>query len=251
MQWRLKHLNGSRVSVTDSVGLRTNIEVGRELFEAIPNDVIPGWAGLVLSRFDKYVLNVPSQIKALYEIIDDQNRWKEAHEQFTEIRKFLLANEKFSPAHYLHLAELVAKVTYNATGLPAPFDSDSGWYIASFASQAAQQLEEDYIEEEIKVALLMFSRNKEFKINLDEAKDFIIYKKVDDILWFDWDPLGVNDIAPRDEYNWYVPQIFSLQKSGADREQIASLLFKFESERMGMGSTIENCLRIADKIIAL
>jgi hypothetical protein len=83
------------------------------------------------------------------------------------------------------------------------------------------------------------------------TEDSIIYKKIDDILWFDWDPIGVNKDGVRDEYESYVPPIFSLKKSGANRDAIAHLLFKFELEKMGMGSTIENCLKIADKIIAL
>lgn len=27
-----------------------------------------------------------------------------------------------------------------------------------------------------------------------------LYKAIDEVLWNDWDPIGVNDIAPRDEY---------------------------------------------------
>ena len=83
------------------------------------------------------------------------------------------------------------------------------------------------------------------------AKEFIQYKKIDDILWTDWDPIGVNDIAPRDEYQSYVPEIFGLLKSNANRNEIAKILYKLETENMGMESKIENCLTIADKILAL
>lgn len=39
-----------------------------------------------------------------------------------------------------------------------------------------------------------------------------LYQRVDNILWHDWDPLDVNDIAPRDEYQRYTPIIFNLIK---------------------------------------
>ena len=37
--------------------------------------------------------------------------------------------------------------------------------------------------------------------------------------------------------------------SNATRKEIAEKLFYYESELMGMSSTLENCLLIADKII--
>ena len=56
-------------------------------------------------------------------------------------------------------------------------------------------------------------------------------------------------MAPRDEYQGYVPEIFNLKKSGADRQEIAIRLLKLETENMGMSGTLENCLRTAEKII--
>jgi hypothetical protein len=117
------------------------------------------------------------------------------------------------------------------------------------ALETARFFADDRIEEEVKSALLLFYNNKKFKDNLVAAKDFLIYKKIDDILWFDWDPIGVNNYAPRDEYQSYVPKIFKLKKSGAAKQEIAECLFKFETERMGMDGTLEKCLSIADKII--
>ena len=229
--------------------IRTNIQIGQQVFENLPNNIRPGWAGLILSRFDNYIKNIPASIRELYPIIDTNERWKEAHGQFNKIRRFLLDNKNYQPESYLLLAELVAKVTYNASGEPAPFDNDSGHYIASLALKATQHFADSRLEEEVTSAILLFSRNKKFKDSLTAAKDFLLYKKIDDILWFDWDPIGVNDIAPRDEYQSYVPEIFGLVKSNADRQEIAGRLFKFETENMGMGGTLENCLTIADKIL--
>lgn len=38
-----------------------------------------------------------------------------------------------------------------------------------------------------------------------------LYKAIDEILWQDWDPIGLNDNEEiRDEYQGYTPHIFSL-----------------------------------------
>lgn len=234
---------------TPQYDIKTNIEIGQQVFENLPNDIRPSWAGLILSRFDNYIKSIPVSIKELYPIVDTKERWREAHGQFNKIRRFLLDNKNYEPEAYLLLAELVAKVTYNASGQPSPFDYDSGHYIASTALNATEYFGDNRLEEEVTSVVLLFSRNKKFKDNLTAAKDFLLYKKIDDILWFDWDPIGVNDIAPRDEYQSFVPEIFGLLKSNADREEIAKRLFKLETENMGMSGTLENCLTIADKIL--
>lgn len=234
---------------SEQYDIKTNIKIGEQVFENLPNDIRPGWAGLILSRFDNYIKDIPKSVKELYPIIDNKERWKEAHEQFTKIRVFGLNNKNYQPEAYLHLAELVAKVTYNASGQPALFDSDSGHHIPSIALKATEYFDDSRLEEELKSVILLFARNKKFKDDLTAAKDFLLYKKIDDILWVDWDPIGINDIAPRDEYQSYVPEIFGLVKANADRQEIARRLFKLETNNMGMGGTLENCLTIADKIL--
>jgi len=235
----------------EKIDISNNIEIGKQIFEKIPNDLIPCWAGLILSLFDNNVKDIPTEIKDIYSIIDDPNRWAEAHKQFTKIRLFNLKNKDYKPESYLLLAEMVAKVTYNSSGRPAPFDKDNGWHIASLALKAAKYFDKDHLEEEVKSVILIFNRNKELRKNLATAKDFLIYKKIDDILWYDWDSIGIKDMAPRDEYQSYVPRIFRLKKSGADRQEIANLLLRLETETMGMGGKLESCLAIADKIIAV
>ncbi|WP_448606843.1 hypothetical protein [Paenimyroides ceti] len=235
--------------MTEQYDIKNNIKIGQEIFENLAHDIRPGWAGLVLSRFDHYIKDIPISIRELYPIIDDKNRWKEAHKQFTKIRAFGLENKNYEPNNYLRLAEVVAKVTYNASGQSAPFDSDSGHYLASLALKATEYFQDNRLNAEVKSAILLFSRNKKFKDNLTVADDFLLYKKIDNILWFDWDPIAVNDIAPRDEYQSYVPEIFRLVKAKSDRQEIANRLYKLETENMGMSGTIENCLTIADKIL--
>ncbi|SEL89174.1 hypothetical protein SAMN05421740_112137 [Parapedobacter koreensis] len=80
----------------------------------------------------------------------------------------------------------------------------------------------------------------------------ILYQKIDEILWSDWDPIGVNVYEEaRDEYYGYLPQIFGLKIHGANQETIASTLFKIETETMGLLRNIEHCREIAGKIVEL
>ena len=78
-----------------------------------------------------------------------------------------------------------------------------------------------------------------------------LYKVIDEILWNDWDPIGVNDIEEaRDEYQSYIPQAFSFRIKNSDRETIAQYLYKIETENMGLSGDIEHCRQVAEKILA-
>jgi len=136
-----------------------DIKFGQRIFESLSNDIKPVWAGLILSHFALYVKNIPAPILELYPIIDNKNRWKEAHEQFTKIRMFGLENEYYQVQSYLRLVELAAKVTYNASGQPAPFDSDSGHYIPSIALKITEYYNDSKLEEKVKSAILSFSQH--------------------------------------------------------------------------------------------
>lgn len=229
--------------------IKTDIKTGQRIFENIPEIVRPNWAGLVLSRFDKYLEKIPVEIFELYDIIDDKEKWKLAHNQFTKIRTLNLSNNDKEFEIYLNLAEKAAKVTYNSSEQPAPFDADSGFAIPMLALQFCDVIDDENLYQEIKSTVLIFQRNKRFKRSITAATDLIIYKKIDDILWIDWDPIGINDVAPRDEYQSYVPEIFRLKKNGADRIEIAERLLDIERNQIGMLGTLDECLIIADKII--
>jgi hypothetical protein len=150
--------------------IKTNIKIGQQIFENLPNDIRPSWAGLVLSRFNHYIKDIPTSILELYSIIDNKDRWKEAHEQFGKIRVFGLENKNYKPENYLRLAELVAKVTYNASGQPAPFDSNSGHYIASGALKVTEYFDDNRLEKEVKSTILIFKRHKKFKKEIETTK---------------------------------------------------------------------------------
>jgi len=78
-----------------------------------------------------------------------------------------------------------------------------------------------------------------------------LYKAIDEILWNDWDPIGVNDIAPRDEYQSYTPTIFKLKTIGADIETIAKTLHEIETVTIGVVGDIDHCRQVAERIINL
>lgn len=78
-----------------------------------------------------------------------------------------------------------------------------------------------------------------------------LYKVIDEILWNDWDPIGVYDIAPRDEYQSYTPTFFSLKINGADTETITKKLYEIETNTIGVSGSIDRCRQIANKIINL
>jgi hypothetical protein len=76
-------------------------------------------------------------------------------------------------------------------------------------------------------------------------KDEELYKRVDEVLHYIWDPIGVSGMPmARDEYYSYLPQVFSLVKDGASADRIAIYLFKVVTERMELRETMENAHKI-------
>jgi hypothetical protein len=79
-----------------------------------------------------------------------------------------------------------------------------------------------------------------------------IYNLLDELLWKEWDPIGVNDIEDvRDEYQSYTPAIFSFKINGADKVKIGEYLYKIETINMGLQGNKFRCEEIAQKIIDL
>lgn len=55
-----------------------------------------------------------------------------------------------------------------------------------------------------------------------QTKELQLYKKIDTLLWEEWDPIGVNDYGgPDDEYRSYVPKVFRMKTEGASTIEIA------------------------------
>lgn len=91
----------------------------------------------------------------------------------------------------------------------------------------------------------------DFKKLLKNEEPQNLYEAIGLILWQDWDPIGVNDIAPRDEYQSYTPTIFELKSKGADKETIAKTLHEIETVTIGVVGNLDHCREVADKIMNL
>jgi len=140
--------------------LENNIELGRKIFESVPEKARPGWGITLLQVFDNYIDNIPPQIRELEEVTADEENWTKAHAQFTKIRTFSLDNPDYKPEAFILLAEKVAKITYNSSGLPAPFDSDSGWWIAINAKKTADYFGSKDLIDEVRKILTINMTNK-------------------------------------------------------------------------------------------
>ena len=94
----------------------------------------------------------------------------------------------------------------------------------------------------------VISVNIQSKMTPDQNK---IFRTIDDILYSDWDPIGVNNLAPRNEYQNYTAAIFSLFSDGSDKETIAKKFYEIETVTIGVIGNIERCRQVADKIVKL
>jgi hypothetical protein len=111
------------------------LRAGRLLHPDLPIAERPKWAARVLAAAcgDR---RLPRELRRVLDIAADPSRWREAHDVFTAVRLLTLEQEKAGAGRdrkleaLLYLAENTAKVIYNATGAPAPFDAACGERIA-------------------------------------------------------------------------------------------------------------------------
>ena len=139
------------------------LKAGRLIFENRPPDERPGWAAailrLVLDRsgieraedqagwvarvlgFHRCAVNL-STFKQVLDTAENSEQWANGHRAFDRLRREVLVLENVARTRRLTkeeqthqavllLAELVAKVSYNATNPSDSFDHDSGWWIAA------------------------------------------------------------------------------------------------------------------------
>lgn len=77
-------------------------------------------------------------------------------------------------------------------------------------------------------------------------KDNDLYRAVDEVLHYLWDPIGVSGIPEaRDEYHNYLPMIFRLLKDEAGPETIAKHLFEITTDRMGLDGNHQRDAEVA------
>ena len=83
-----------------------------------------------------------------------------------------------------------------------------------------------------------------------EENMLALYKRIDEILYYEWDPIGVSDDnLARDEYHSYLPRVFAYTIEGESIESIAKYLGIVRIESMGLSSNPDHDLKVARLII--
>ena len=110
---------------------------GRDLHDAVPADARPAWAAAVLAACAEGAARGPTReaIDELLTCAAAPERWPQARRAFDALRELTLAAERALVSAsldraLLDLGETVAKLTYNASGAPAPYDFHAGWRLA-------------------------------------------------------------------------------------------------------------------------
>jgi hypothetical protein len=81
-------------------------------------------------------------------------------------------------------------------------------------------------------------------------KDMALYRAVDEVLHYVWDPIGVSNIPQaRHEYHGYLPQVFNMLREGSSASTVAFYLTKVTTERMGLSENAEHDLEVARVLI--
>ncbi len=134
--------------------------------KSIPIHEQPLWAGKVLELVAR-LPSVPEAVHKLAEIAQDPSSWSLARGLFSELRHRLLEIEK-TPAKFephligvLCLAENVAKLTYNASGGPAPYDADSAYWLPQNVRYIIEHSEHEIDVDEVLSMLFMDSSRSE------------------------------------------------------------------------------------------
>jgi hypothetical protein len=128
------------------------LDAGRLLFESVPPAEQPAWAARLVVLCRRLAPRV-APVENVLAIAADPARWDEAHAAFRAVRARTVRFERpGAPPRpialgVLFLAELTAKVTYNASAPIGPFDEDSGWWLAVNLRSIVEQVADAGFEE--------------------------------------------------------------------------------------------------------
>ena len=80
-----------------------------------------------------------------------------------------------------------------------------------------------------------------------------LLSEIQRILWREWDPIGVNDFAPDDEYDSYAFHIYSMLQTPTrpSAHEITAYLNRVQTEHMGMELTADHNEVVAAMIAGL
>ena len=88
-----------------------------------------------------------------------------------------------------------------------------------------------------------------YSITQASSNDFKLFCRIDKILWKNWDPIGLFEYGCRDEYYYYIPEMFTLATSGATTKELTDKLFHRATETIGVTDTQERNQEIAELIL--
>jgi hypothetical protein len=122
-----------------------SIAIGQEIFERTAERRRPTWAADILQWCASKYSDRVSQVDDVIAVGHDDHRWEQGHGAFDRVRAETLRCEREGVQDrqlvtLLFVAEIAAKVIYNASGAPAPFDHDSGWWMARCLRQFVVEL---------------------------------------------------------------------------------------------------------------
>jgi hypothetical protein len=121
------------------------LDVGKILFEKIPFEKRPAWAAKILSLATTWIRHIP-EVDFLLAIAHDPKEWEKGHYAFDHVRDLTLKTQEELVECLLLLAENTAKVIYNETKPPDPFDSDSGGWIAQNLWEITSRINDEEFE---------------------------------------------------------------------------------------------------------
>lgn len=79
-----------------------------------------------------------------------------------------------------------------------------------------------------------------------------IMKWIHDVLWNDWDPIGVKGYGPDDEYDSYIGGIYRILSGNPTESELIDHLYRIETERLSLSSHDKELVRpIAQKLMKI
>lgn len=85
---------------------------------------------------------------------------------------------------------------------------------------------------------------------MNEHQKKLFLRRIDEVLFYVWDPIGVNDLGPeaRDEYSSYADRVWRMALDGETKSDVSSYLTQITTDRMGLDSRKRADDEVADII---
>lgn len=101
---------------TELHDIKTNIEIGQQIFDAVPKNLQPKWAGVILNKFNKHITEIPEQIKELNDIIKKPDRWHEGL-IFMRFQKFNISPLSLNSPRIILVSNSFIKIDVHILGI--------------------------------------------------------------------------------------------------------------------------------------